>query len=186
MNHNKDSLSTPDSTGNDTALFRESMQDVAPLSNVNTVVHDTQKPPAIPVKSMEDEQQVLIDMLSDEYDPTEIQPGDVLSYMQPGVQHRVFAKLRRGEYRIADELDLHGLTAKESRGVLAEFLRIVFPHRGECVRIIHGKGKRSDHRGPVLKGKVNHWLRQHDRVLAFHSARPVDGGTGAVYALLRR
>lgn len=181
MNHNQDDTSTDDA-----ALFRESMQDVAPLSDANQVIHNTPKPPAIPVKSMEDEQQVLVDMLSDEYDPSEIQPGDMLSYMQPGVQHRVFKKLRRGEYRIADELDLHGLTAKESRVVLAEFLRIAFPQRGECVRIIHGKGKRSDHRGPVLKGKVNHWLRQHDRVLAFHSARPVDGGTGAVYALLRR
>ena len=54
------------------------------------------------------------------------------------------------------------------------------------MRIIHGKGNRSDDRGPVLKVKVNNWLRQHDRVQAFHSARPVDGGTGAVYVLLKR
>ncbi|PID49488.1 MAG: DNA mismatch repair protein MutS [Proteobacteria bacterium] len=162
------------------------MQDVTPLQPVNQAVHDTPKPPAIPIKTIEDEQQVLLDMFSDEYDPTEIQPGDILSYLRPGVQHRIFNKLRRGEYRLAAELDLHGLNARQARGYLAEFLITVYPLQGECVRIIHGKGNRSDHRGPILKTKVNHWLRQHDRVLAFYSARPVDGGTGAVYVLLKR
>jgi DNA-nicking Smr family endonuclease len=56
-----------------------------------------------------------------------------------------------------------------------------------CIRIIHGKGKRSrNNKGPVIKTKVNHWLRQRDDVLAFCSARPIDGGTGAIYVLLRR
>jgi DNA-nicking Smr family endonuclease len=54
-----------------------------------------------------------------------------------------------------------------------------------CVRIIHGKGLRSRHKGPVIKTKVNTWLRQRDDILAFCSARPVDGGTGAIYVLLR-
>jgi len=81
---------------------------------------------------------------------------------------------------------LHGLNIRQARAYLAEFLVTVYPLQGECVRIIHGKGNRSNHRGPVLKTKVNHWLRQHDRVQAFHSARPVDGGTGAVYVLLKR
>ncbi|WP_020396744.1 Smr/MutS family protein [Thiolinea disciformis] len=167
-------------------LFRESMQDVTPMQPPNQAQLHIPKPPAIPVKTLEDEQQVLLDMFSDEYDPTEIQPGDVLSYLRAGIQHRVFNKLRRGEYRIAAELDLHGLNAREARMYLAEFLVRVYPLQGECVRIIHGKGNRSDHRGPILKTKVNHWLRQHDRVLAFHSARPVDGGTGAAYVLLKR
>ncbi len=170
----------------DAILFRESMQDVVRLQPLNQVVHDTPKPRAIPVKTLEDEQQVLLDMFSDEYDPTEIQPGDILSYLRPGIQHRVFNKLRRGEYRVAAELDLHGLNARQARMYLAEFLVNVFPLQGECVRIIHGKGNRSDHRGPVLKTKINNWLRQHDRVQAYHSARPVDGGTGAVYVLLKR
>jgi len=170
----------------DLALFRESMQDVVPLQSVNQAIHNTPKPSAVPFKTIEDEQQVLLDMFSDEYDPTEIQPGDILSYLRPGVQHRVFNKLRRGEYRLAAELDLHGLNARQAREYLAEFLLSVYPLQGECVRVIHGKGNRSDYRGAVLKTKVNHWLRQHDRVLAFHSARPVDGGTGAVYVLLKR
>lgn len=162
------------------------MQDVKPLPQPNCVIHDSAKPPAIPVKTWEDEQQVLRDMLSDAYDPIEIQPGDILSYYQPGLQGRVMRKLRTGQYRVASELDLHGLSAKEAKQELLQFLRDMHPRTGECVRIIHGKGNRSDHRGPVLKTKINNWLRQHGRVLAFHSARPVDGGTGAVYVLLRR
>jgi DNA-nicking Smr family endonuclease len=50
--------------------------------------------------------------------------------------------------------------------------------------VIHGKGRGSGPRGPVLKHVVNHWLRRMDDVAAFATARPVDGGTGAVYVLL--
>ena len=181
----KKEVETP-SENDESNLFSEFMQDVSPLQPTNLAVHDTPKPKAIPLKTIEDELQVLEDMFSDEYDPVEIQPGDILSYLRPGIQHRVFNKLRRGEYRVAAELDLHGLNARQARAYLAEFLVTVYPLQGECVRIIHGKGNRSDHRGPVLKVKVNNWLRQHDRVQAFHSARPVDGGTGAVYVLLKR
>lgn len=74
----------------DFALFRESMQEVLPLKPTNQAQHDTAKPPPIPFKSIEDEQQVIIDMLSDAYDPIEIQPGDMLSYVQPGIQTRIF------------------------------------------------------------------------------------------------
>lgn len=153
---------------------------------VDYVRHDTRKPPAIPRKTLEDEQQVIRDMLSDAYDPTELQPGDMLSYYRPGVQLSVFRKLRAGQYRTIAELDLHGLNVLQAKQRMLTFLHTTQPGIGDCVRIIHGKGNRSDHRGPVLKTKVNHWLRQHDRVLAFHSARPMDGGTGAVYVLLRR
>ena len=170
----------------DLSLFREEVRDVTPLRPVNHAVHHTRKLPLIPLQTLADEQQVLLDMLSDEYDPTELQPGDMLSYCRPGLQYKVFRKLRSGQYRVAAELDLHGLNARQAKQMLLQFLHYVHPGMGECVRIIHGKGNRSDYRGPVLKTKINHWLCQHDRVLAFHSARPVDGGTGAVYVLLRR
>lgn len=162
------------------------MRDVKPLRSRNYVAHHNVKAPVLPVKSMEDEKQVIKDMLSDEYDPTEMQPGDILNYCQPGIQHRVFRKLRSGQYRIASELDLHGLNVREARQMLLQFLHDAHIGYGECVRIIHGKGNRSSYKGPVIKTKVNNWLRQHDRVLAFHSALPIDGGTGAIYVLLRR
>ena len=83
------------------------------------------------------------------------------------------------------ELDLHGMTVAEARPMLAEFIADSRQQRLRCVRIIHGKGFRSASAQPVLKGLVNNWLRQHDGVLAFCSARPADGGTGAVYVLLK-
>ncbi len=163
------------------------MEGVTPLKNSEKVEPMYPKPKPIPVKSIEDEQQVIQDLLSDNYDPAEIQPGEVLSYCREGVQYRVFRKLRRGEYSVSlDELDLHGMTSEEARKELAAFLYDARQSKGECVRIVHGKGRRSSNKGPVLKRKVNHWLSQHDRVLAFHSALPKDGGTGAVYVLLKR
>ncbi|UJS25786.1 Smr/MutS family protein [Thiothrix winogradskyi] len=168
------------------SLFRESMHDVKPLRVKHHVVHHSVKPPAIPMKTLEDERQVLRDMLSDAYDPIEIQPGDMLSYYLPGLQNRIVRKLRSGHYRIASELDLHGLNARDAKQQLLKFLHDAHPGQGECVRIIHGKGNRSAYKGPVIKTKINNWLRQHERILAFHSARPVDGGTGAIYVLLRR
>ena len=85
----------------DLSLFRDELQDVTPLHPVNHVRHHTRKPPAIPLKTLEDEQQVIRDMLSDAYDPTELQPGDMLSYYRPGIQLKVFRKLRAGQYRTA-------------------------------------------------------------------------------------
>ncbi|UOG93240.1 MAG: Smr/MutS family endonuclease [Candidatus Thiothrix sulfatifontis] len=168
------------------SLFRESMHDVKPLRVKHHALHHSAKPPAIPMKTLEDERQVLRDMLSDAYDPIEIQPGDMLSYYIPGLQNRIVRKLRSGHYRIASELDLHGLSARDAKLQLLQFLHDAHPGQGECVRIIHGKGNRSTYKGPVIKTKINNWLRQHERILAFHSARPVDGGTGAIYVLLRR
>ena len=102
-----------------------------------------------------------------------------------GLQHKVLKKLRQGKNTIEHALDLHGLTVEQARRELVEFL-------GECeaanVRyaiIVHGKGYRSKDK-PVIKPMVNRWLRAADNVLAFHSAQAKDGGTGAVYVLLKK
>ena len=121
-------------------------------------------------------------------DQCEIKPllaADILSYCSHSIQKTVFRKFRKGHFPIADELDLHGLSRIEARELLVDFLKYtVIPSR-HCVRIIHGKGLRSSANQAVLKTQVNHWLRQYQRVLAFHSCKPADGGTGAVYVLLR-
>jgi|SRR5262245_39759134 len=111
--------------------------------------------------------------------------GDALTFRRPGVQDSVLRKLRRGQYRVEAELDLHGLTVAQAKQELREFLEGMFRVRARCVRIVHGKGLRSGHRGPVLKNAVNALLQRTDAVLAFCSARQVDGGTGAIYVLLR-
>jgi DNA-nicking Smr family endonuclease len=110
---------------------------------------------------------------------------DALSFRRPGVRDQEMRKLRRGLYAIDDELDLHGLNQAAARDSLREFLEFSRDAGHRCVRIVHGKGYRSGARGPILKIAVNAWLRRHPQVVAFTSARNIDGGTGAVYALLR-
>ena len=108
-----------------------------------------------------------------------------LSFQRAGVRLQVMRRLRRGLYPIEDELDLHGLTQTAARERLADFLARSRDGGCRCVRIIHGKGYRSGVRGPVLKTAVNLWLRRHSDVMAFVSARAIDGGAGAMYVLLR-
>jgi len=108
-----------------------------------------------------------------------------LSFQRAGVRIQVVRRLRRGLYPIEDELDLHGLSQAAARDRLADFIARSRDAGHRCVRIIHGKGYRSGARGPILKAAVNLWLRRHSDVLAFVSARPIDGGSGALYVLLR-
>jgi DNA-nicking Smr family endonuclease len=111
--------------------------------------------------------------------------ADELSFHRSGVRTQELRRLRRGLYPIEEELDLHGLSQAAARDSLAEFLVQNRDAGRRCVKIIHGKGYRSGARGPILKIAVNSWLRRHADVMAFTSARPIDGGTGAVYVLLR-
>ena len=97
----------------------------------------------------------------------------------------VLRRLRRGDYRIESEIDLHGMTLVEARAALRDFLLAAAARRLRCVRIVHGKGLRSGQRGPVLKNAVNSLLRRVALVLAFTSAAMRDGGTGATLVLLR-
>ena len=110
--------------------------------------------------------------------------GEALSFHRPQVQPGMLKKLRRGEYRVEREVDLHGLTVTEAKQVLREFLVRALEERVRCVRIVHGKGLRSGPRGPVLKAAADAVLRRTGAVLAYVSARQADGGTGAVYVLL--
>jgi DNA-nicking Smr family endonuclease len=109
----------------------------------------------------------------------------VLGFQRAGVRDQVMRKLRRGLYPVEDELDLHGSTQAAARTQLAEFLAASRDAGHRCVRVIHGKGYRSGGRGPVLKVAVDLWLRRHFDVMAFASAKTIDGGTGALYVLLR-
>lgn len=145
-----------------------------------------QSPPATPRAAFTraDEREVLAESLSDGQHAQET--GDELGYRSPTVPPDAYKRLRRGKFAIQDEIDLHGLNAKEAREYLGEFIAESRLRGLRCVRVIHGKGKRSGQRGPVLKYKVDNWLRRWSQVLAYCSARPVDGGTGAVYVLLRK
>jgi DNA-nicking Smr family endonuclease len=116
----------------------------------------------------------------------ELQPGDELAFRSSGVSELVLRRLRRGQYHIDDEIDLHGCTLAQALPQLQQFLADARSRGITCVRIIHGKGLRSGNRGPVLKNSVNAQLRRSEGVLAFASARPPAGGTGATLVLLAR
>jgi DNA-nicking Smr family endonuclease len=111
--------------------------------------------------------------------------GEALAFQRAGLRPQIMRRLRRGLYPTEDELDLHGLHQSAARDRLADFISRSRDAGRRCVRIIHGKGYRSGTRGPILKTAVNSWLRRHMDVMAFVSARAIDGGTGAVYVLLR-
>ena len=168
------------------SLFREAVSDIVPMRH-NQVVHDTAKPSFMLAKKEEDEGFVVKDAISDDFEEDKsIQPEDILSFCQPGIQLRVFRKLRTGHYPISDELDLHGLTITEAKQALLHFLQLVDQLDRRCVRVIHGKGRRSNINGPILKRKVAYWLSEHGRVLAYHSTLLHDGGAGALYVLLKK
>lgn len=174
----------PDVTEEEALLFRQAMKDVKPLS-CDKVLHVTPSPRPFPRQRYLEKKAIFHDMLSDYYDPAELETGEELVFLRPGVQHSVMKKLRRGHYSIRAELDLHGMIVRAAREEVTEFLRDCMHRRIRCVRIIHGKGKGSWQKQPVLKMKLNKWLQQRDEVLAFCSARAIDGGTGAVYVLLK-
>lgn len=112
----------------------------------------------------------------------------VLDFKRAGIQHGVYRKLRMGRYDIDARLDLHRMTVKQARDEVHQFIRDAMQLGLRTVLILHGKGQRKveQERTAVLKGYVNRWLRDIEDVQAFHSAQPVHGGTGAVYALLKK
>ena len=176
--------STP--PADEAAVFREAVADVTPAPPVRRALHSRAKPPPLPAQTLLDEKQALADSLSD-HDPwlDGFETGEELCFLRPGLSQNILKKLRRGEWVIQDELDLHGLTRTEARVTLVEFLNSALKAGHRCVRIIHGKGLGSRNREPVLKHKVRVWLAQRDEILAFCQARDVDGGSGAAVVLLK-
>ena len=170
----------------DRGLFREAVKDVKPLARgeAATARRQRQRPAPQARFSRADRHAVLMESLNGESGDPELAAGDELVYHRAGVQLSVLRKLRRGQYRVQAEIDLHGLTVAQAKEVLRDFLAEALHRQFRCVRIIHGKGLRSGHKGPVLKGAVSSVLRRVGAVVAYVSARQVDGGTGAVYVLL--
>lgn len=172
----------------ETQLFREAVRDVKPLGRAAPASagqpSSRRRPRPAAKFSRADRLAVLQESLRDDVIDPEVASGEELVFSRTGIQPAVLRKLRRGDYRVQGEIDLHGLNVAEAKQALREFLAQALMRQWRCVRIIHGKGLRSGHRGPVLKGMVSATLRKIGPVLAYVSARQVDGGTGAVYVLL--
>jgi DNA-nicking Smr family endonuclease len=144
-------------------------------------------PEPLPRQRELDERAALRASLSDEVDvETLLLTDDGLSFRRPGIGADVVTRLRRGEWAIQSQIDLHGLRRDEAREQLAGFVRLALRRGQRCVRVVHGKGHGSPGREPVLKAKVQRWLAQCAQVIAFTQATGPQGGAGALLVLLER
>lgn len=170
------------STEDDSDAFRAAVGPVKPIRH-DRAVFESRKPRPVARFTRADEQSVLAESLTD---PTIwVESGDEVQFCRLGLKSPMMRKLKRGQYSVYEEIDLHGLNAAEAKQAVSAFLREARLRRWHCIRIIHGKGKRSFQGMPVLRPKVVKWLQQTDLVIAFCTATAKDGGTGALYVLLR-
>ncbi|MBT6272579.1 MAG: DNA mismatch repair protein MutS [Chromatiales bacterium] len=174
---------TDDIDEDELSLFRQELDGVRPLEG-NRVEPVRRRISPVPSQRIADNAKVIDELADADPFQDEHETGEELWFARPGLRVRLLRRLRRGQFAIGSELDLHGLTAPEAHAALSEFLTDCRARGIRGVRIIHGKGLGSPGGRPVLKGKIDRWLRHRDDVFAFCSARPVDGGTGAVYVLL--
>jgi DNA-nicking Smr family endonuclease len=169
----------------DKDLFVRAAGAVKPLPDKRKLHH---KPaPKMPqaMQYQQDEKAVLKEAISDEFDvSTLLETDEHLSFRRPGVGPDVTRKLRRGDWSIQRQLDLHGLRRDDAREALSIFIREAHKQGIRCVRVVHGKGLGSPGKAPILKSRVHSWLVQKNEVLAFVQAKPADGGAGALVVLL--
>lgn len=180
-------MTAPDDEDDDAALFRDAVGPVRRLpERVAPPMPERPRPRA---RMAERDEAAARDEFRLALDEQLAEAGDVLAWRQDTVPDPVYRRLRRGEISAQEELDLHGADARTAEALLRAFLADALRHGLGCVRIIHGKGSRGhadfgSSGAPVLKNLVDRMLRQRASVLAFHSAPPAQGGTGAVVVLL--
>jgi DNA-nicking Smr family endonuclease len=167
-------------------LLREALRDVKPIKAPDRVRHPPPRVEPVPVQRLRAQKEILAESLSDGSPLEEgFESGAELGVVRDGLSRQVLRKLRRGQWVVQGELDLHGLTVPAAREALVLFLQRCLRERWRCVRVIHGRGLRSKSGEPVLKSKTAIWLSQRQEILAFCQARPADGGAGAVLVLLK-
>lgn len=162
------------------AIFFDAMKDVKRLSHDKVLP----TPPTLkrPKKEIHEKREALFYFQEDHHTPSVTQE-EYLLFKQPGIPDKLLRKLKKGQYNVHAILDLHGLTTREAEIELSRFLNECALHNQRVVLLIHGKGK--DPIAPILKNKLNQWLRHYKDVLAFCTALPRHGGKGALYVLLK-
>ena len=174
----------------DSEFFKQQMGDVEPLKKSSDRVHlkkTTEQIPGLAERRKAAQQTVSESShaLASEEFIKQVKPRDVLSFKRDGVQHGVFKNLRLGKYSIDSRLDLHRMTVAQAQLQVSRFVNDCIRHDIRCALITHGRGENRE-KPALLKSCTNHWLREMDEILAFHSAQPQHGGTGATYILLRK
>lgn len=169
------------------SIFRREVMDVTPLAPTGRREPETRHRSPRARQHEQDEQQALAQSLSDEIGIEQLlETDEQLSFRRPGVGPQALASLRRGQWTVQAQLDLHGLRTDEAREAVLFFMSQAHRNGLRCVRVIHGKGLGSVDRQPVLKDKVLRWLPQQQEVIAFCQAPPFAGGSGALLVLLRQ
>jgi DNA-nicking Smr family endonuclease len=163
--------------------FRRAVADAQPLARPRKVIQ-RRRPAPVARQRLRDERAALAESLGPVTLDDALDSGDELAYLREGLGRDLLRKLRRGHWVVEDELDLHGMNRHAAAISVTEFLRHCRHRRLGCVRIVHGKGRGSHQREPVLKGLLRKWLLRQD-VLAFSQAPAAQGGSGAVLVLLK-
>lgn len=165
----------------DDDLFKQAMGDVEPLKPDNKTRF---KPAAKKIRVRHHTPETdLPDVFSDALPET---CPEKLNFSRSGVQPATLKKLRQGKLPIDKRIDLHGMNVDQARAYLLTVLAECETDGSRVILIVHGKGYSSPGTKPVIKPLLNRWLREVPSVLAFASAKPADGGTGAVYVLLKK
>ncbi len=164
-------------------LFRDAVGSVRRIRG-ERVLNRPKAPPPVPVQRQRDEAAVMDELAHAPIDFATVETGEELAWLKPGLQNRILTRLRRGHWRVQDEMDLHQMNTSAAANSIRAFLLATERDGLSCVKIIHGKGLRSGPGGPQLKRLTARLLTRIDTVCAFASAPPHDGGTGAVYVLL--
>lgn len=174
------------------ALFLEAVGEVAPVRTTKARVGPPPPPTAAQLRLPNEEAESLARLAElvssdDEFDIADA--ADFAEAAVHGFDERVMRKLRAGDFSTQAQLDLHGLTRDEAKPALEAFIQKSRISGHRCVLVVTGRGLHSQDQLPVLKAGVQQWLtrgRTARQVLAFCTARPKDGGAGAIYVLLRR
>jgi DNA-nicking Smr family endonuclease len=134
--------------------------------------------------------------------PTECGPllhlpriGTSIIKITHGLDRELCAQLKQGKRRVEATLDLHGMTQVQAYSALIDFMDMCWNAQKRCVLVITGKGMKTSPRRPpeatrgILREKVPHWLQSvpfSNRILSMSQSLQKDGGTGALYIVLRR
>lgn len=166
-------------TNDEVALFRSAIDGTKPLSNDEKIQPEA-KPTMVKVARKKETLKNKTHHLEDNDYLEAHSPESYLFYQDPSINHKIVRKLRQGQYNVEAELDLHGCTVQEAAQLVSHFLDECEEQVRRSVRIIHGKGKNAR-----VKTQLAAWLNDHRQVLAYCSAQPKHGGTGALYLLLK-
>ena len=176
----EDKIKHPTSN-NDSQLFRTSVGEIKRIQSDKLPPNSL---PSQPNKQLKIKHQHPA-KLNFRYEQT-VEGNESVFFSRDGVNGKTAKRMKRGDIRIADYLDLHGLTEKSAENSINQFIASSHSLSHRYIMIVHGKGHGSNKKHPVLKNLAVNLLSSHPDVLAFTSAIQSDGGTGALYVLLKK